>query len=106
MVWRIRSKTAFTFAKGTLRYNEGKFKGFNMNNVKEFLALILTTDRMTPVRVAHNYRNISRACKQFLLGDPYAEQLMILMLRNEFYWPLKNIKSPIYLYKPMVRIIF
>ncbi len=105
MVWKIRSKTAYIFEKGTQRVTDGPFKNFNISNIKEYPMLIVTTDRMTPVRVAHNYRNISRAAKQFLLGDPYAEQLMTLVLRNEFYWPLKHTRSPIYNYKPMVRIV-
>ena len=35
MVWKIRSKTAFTFDKGTQRYVTGKFKILNMNNIHE-----------------------------------------------------------------------
>jgi hypothetical protein len=104
MVWKIRSKTAFTFDKGTQRYVTGKFKILNMNNLQEMPTVLVKSDRFSPVRIAHNYRNISRACKQFLLGDPYAEQVMILMLRTEFRWPVDNIQSPIENYKPMVKI--
>lgn len=102
MVWKIRSRTAFTFDKGTQRYIVGKFKQLSTNNMNEVPLILVKTDRYSPVRIAHNYRNISRACKQFLLGDPYAEQLMISILRSEFYWPIKNIQSPIENYKPMV----
>jgi hypothetical protein len=105
MVWKIRSKTAFTFDKGTQRYITGKFKQINLNNLHELPAIMVKTDRYSPVRITHNYRNISRACRQFLLGDPYAEQLMVLVLRTEFRWPLDNIKSPIENYKPMYRIL-
>lgn len=105
MVWRIRSKTAFTFEKGTQRYIVGKFKQINTNNMKELPAILVKTDRYAPVRIVHNYRNISRASKQFLLGDPYAEQLMITMLRTEFRWPIDKIKSPIENYKPIYRIL-
>lgn len=105
MVWKIRSKTAFTFDKGTQRYVVGKFIQVNMNNAHELPAIMVKTDRFAPVRVAHNYRNISRAAKQFLLGDPYAEQLMVSVLRNEFRWPLDNIESPIHLYKPLYRLM-
>ena len=104
MVWKIRSKTAFTFDKGTQRYVTGKFKILNMNNLQEMPTVLVKSDRFSPVRIAHNYRNISRACKQLLLGDPYAEQVMILMLRTEFRWPVDNIQSPIENYKPMVKI--
>jgi hypothetical protein len=105
MVWKIRSKTAFTFEKGTQRYVTGKFISVNMLNAHEMPAILVKTDRMSSVRVAHNYRNISRAAKQFLLADPYAEQIMISVLRNEFLWPINNIESPIRNYKPMVRIL-
>jgi len=105
MVWRIRSKTAFTFEKGTQRYVTGKFITFNMNNAHEMPAILIKTDRMSPVRIAHNYRNISRAAKQFLLADPYAEQLLISVLRNEFLWPLERIESPIYNFKPIYRLL-
>lgn len=105
MVWKIRSKTAFTFEKGTQRYVTGKFISVNMLNAHEMPAILVKTDRMSSVRVAHNYRNISRAAKQFLLADPYAEQIMISVLRNEFLWPVNNIESPIRNYKPMVRIL-
>ncbi len=102
MVWKIRSKTAYTFDKGLQRYNTGKFKVLVLNNIHELPAIQVRTDRYAPTRVTHNYRNMSRACKQFLLGDPLAEQLMITMLRIEFLWPVRNIKSPIENYKPIV----
>ena len=102
MVWKIRSKTAYTFDRGLQRYNTGKFKILAINNINELPAIQVRTDRYAPTRVTHNYRNISRACKQFLLGDPLAEQLMITMLRIEFLWPIRNIKSPIENYKPIV----
>jgi len=105
MVWKIRSKTAFTFDKGTQRYVVGKFIQVNMNNAHELPAILVKTDRFSPVRVAHNYRNISRAAKQFLLGDSYAEQLMISVLRGEFRWPVDNISSPISNYKPLYRLM-
>ena len=105
MVWKIRSRTAFIFEKGTQRYITGKFKQLNTMNMQEIPLILVKTDRFSPVRIAHNYRNISRACKQFLLGDSYAEQLLILMLRSEFRWPIDNIDSPIENYKPLVLYI-
>lgn len=104
MVWKIRSRTAFVFEKGTQRYITGKFKQLNIHALHETPLILVKTDRYSPVRIAHNYRNISRACKQFLLGDAYAEQLLILMLRSEFHWPINNIDSPIENYKPIVLI--
>ena len=67
--------------------------------------IAVKTDRYSQIKIIHNYRNISRACKQFLLGDPTAEQLMLTILRTEFLWPNKNIKSPITNYKPIVKYI-
>lgn len=50
--------------------------------------------RYNGMRILHNYRNISRATKQFLNGDRLLEQLMILTLRDEFYAPM-TYKAPI-----------
>ena len=46
------------------------------------------------MRILHNYRNISRATKQFMLGDRFFEQLMILTLREHFFRPMLY-KAPI-----------
>ena len=46
------------------------------------------------MRIMHGYRNISRASKQFLMGDKILEQLMILTLKNYFFHPM-TFKSPI-----------
>jgi len=105
MVWTIRSKTAFTFEKGTHSYITGKFRVLALQNTHELPYIGVKSDRYSPVRVTHNYRNMSRACKQFLLGDPYAEQLMILLLRLEFLWPINEINSPIENYKPINRLL-
>ena len=44
--------------------------------------------RYTGMRIMHNYRNISRATKQFMMGDRFLEQLMILQLREHFFRPM------------------
>ena len=44
--------------------------------------------RFTGMRILHNYRNISRATKQFMMGDRFFEQLMILTLREHFFRPM------------------
>ena len=46
------------------------------------------------MRIKHNYRNISRACKQFLMGDKLLEQAVILSLKYHFYRPMYY-QSPI-----------
>ena len=44
--------------------------------------------RYTGMRILHNYRNISRATKQFMMGDRFLEQVMILQLREHFFRPM------------------
>lgn len=46
------------------------------------------------MRILHNYRNISRATKQFMMGDRFFEQLMILTLREHYFRPMYY-KAPI-----------
>lgn len=46
------------------------------------------------MRILHNYRNISRATKQFLMGDKILEQLMILTIKENFFRPMYY-RSPI-----------
>merc|ERR1712051_940106 len=46
------------------------------------------------MRILHNYRNISRATKQFMMGDRFFEQLMILTIREHFFRPMMY-KAPI-----------
>ena len=44
--------------------------------------------RYSGMRILHNYRNISRATKQFMMGDKFLEQLMILQLKEHFFRPM------------------
>ena len=46
------------------------------------------------MRILHNYRNISRASKQFLMGDKILEQLMILTIKEHYFRPMYY-RSPI-----------
>lgn len=46
------------------------------------------------MRIYHNYRNISRAAKQFLLGNKHLEEQVILTIREQFYRPM-HYKAPI-----------
>ena len=102
MVWKIRSKTAFTYEYGHHRYIIAKFKSVPYENMNELPFVAIKSDQLSQIRIIHNYRNISRASKQFLLGDPIAEQLMLTLLRQEFLWPVRNIHSPIENYTPIV----
>jgi len=106
MAWKIRSKSAFIYEHGHHRYIIPKFKTPQWDTMNEIPYIIAKTDQYSQVRVIHNYRNISRAAKQFLLGDPIAEQLMLIVLRSEFLIPVKAIQSPIANYTPIVGNLF
>lgn len=57
-------------------------------DIEAHVTLQVHITRFTGMRLLHNYRNISRACKQFMMGDRFLEQLMILQLRNHFFRPM------------------
>ena len=44
--------------------------------------------RYTGLRILHNYRNISRATKQFLMGDRFMERIMILTIKEHYFQPM------------------
>ena len=50
--------------------------------------------RFTGMRIKHGYRNISRSCKQFLMGDKLLEQAVILTIKEHFFRPMYY-QSPI-----------
>lgn len=102
MVWKLRSKTAFIYENGLNRYIQPKFKDIPYENFNEVPAICAKSDMYSQQRIIHNYRNMSRASKQFLLGDPIAEQLVLNMLRHEFLFIKNNIQTPIFNYSPMV----
>ena len=95
MVYKIRNK-GFT----------ATFAGGASTRVLELPATVMDSDlgkhvtlqthitRYNGMRILHNYRNISRATKQFLNGDKYLEKLMIMTLRDEFFRPM-TFKAPI-----------
>ena len=105
MTWKLRSKTAYTYQFGHARYIAPAFKTVAWENLNEIPFIACKTDILSQTRIVHNYRNTSRAAKQFLLGDPVAEQMMLTLLRAEYLWPLKGIESPIQNYIPMVSYI-
>ena len=105
MVWKIRSKTAFLYEHGVHRYITSKQKAVPYDLIEEMPFYDVKTDLYSRVKIIHNYRNISRAAKQFLLGDNVAEQMMLTLLRAEFLYPIKGIQSPYYNYIPIVSFI-
>ena len=54
------------------------------HDLTKFVCMQVHITRYSGLRIMHNYRNISRACKQFLMGDKVLEMIMILQLK-EFY---------------------
>lgn len=102
MTWKIRSKTAFVYEHGHHRYIIPNFKSVPYESINEIPFIQVKTDMYSQIRIIHNYRNISRSLKQFLLGDPIAEQLMLIALRAEFLFPIKGIASPIQNFGPIV----
>ena len=63
-------------------------------DLSSHVTLQVQITRFTGMRILHNYRNISRATKQFMLGDKFFEQLMILTIREHFFRPMMY-KAPI-----------
>jgi len=89
MVYKLRNKgfaTAFTGVTNTRVWPAKK----TQVNVKldTHVTLQVQITRFTGMRILHNYRNISRATKQFMMGDRFFEQLMILTLREHFFRPM------------------
>lgn len=64
------------------------------HDLARFVTIQVHITRFTGMRILHNYRNISRACKQFLMGDKILEQLMILTIKEHFFRPMYY-RSPI-----------
>ena len=50
--------------------------------------------RYTGLRILHNYRDISRATKQFMMGDRFMERIMILTIKEHYFQPMYY-KAPI-----------
>ena len=95
MVYKIRNKgfTA-TFAGGaTTRVLQLTKMQLNPD-VGSHLTLQVQITRFNGMRILHNYRNISRATKQFMNGDRILEQVMIMTLRDQFFRPM-TYKAPI-----------
>jgi hypothetical protein len=88
MVYKIRNKGFANFTPGlTPRMHPAKKTKTNMD-LTTTVSLQTHITRFTGLRIMHNYRNISRACKQFLMGDKVLEQLMILTIREHFFAPM------------------
>ena len=94
MVYKIRNKAFNNFTPNlTVRAYPANKTGINID-LTDHVTLQVHITRFTGTRIQHNYRNISRACKQFMNGDRFLEQCMILNLREHFFRPM-NYRAPI-----------
>ena len=84
MVYKIRNKGFNNFStQGMNSFRVHVPKGCITNpKMDEHVTYQVQITRYTGMRIMHNYRNISRACKQFMMGDRFLEQLMILTLKD------------------------
>ena len=89
MVYKIRNK-GFINWRGAASVRATPMKKTELNvKMDEHVTLQVQITRFTGLRIQHNYRNISRCCKQFMMGDRFLEQLMILTLKDHYMAPMK-----------------
>lgn len=96
MVYKIRNKQFFAYMGGGMnsaRVYPNKKTQINPQ-LERHVTFQVHITRFTSLRLYHNYRNISRATKQFMMGDRILEQLMILQLKEYYTFPNKY-KAPI-----------
>ena len=88
MVYKVRNKgfNNWSAAQTVRAYPARKTK--TQVNMTGHVTIQVHITRFTGMRIMHNYRNISRATKQFMMGDRFLEQLMILQLREHFFRPM------------------
>ena len=89
MVYKIRNKGFVNWAGGASSYRAYPARKTDIHPyVDQHITLQVQITRFTGLRIMHNYRNISRATKQFLMGDKFLEQLMILQLKDLYFLPM------------------
>ncbi len=95
MVYKIRNKGFAAPFMGTTNVRAYPARKTQVNvDLSQHVTLQVQITRFTGMRILHNYRNISRATKQFMMGDRFFEQLMILTLREHYFRPMYY-KAPI-----------
>lgn len=88
MVFKIRNKGFNnTAAALTPRVHPAKKTKIHAD-LTRYITMQVQITRFTGMRILHNYRNISRATKQFLMGDKILEQLMILTIKEHYFRPM------------------
>lgn len=97
MVYRTRNKAFEVFSASAANPRVAIPKKAKLgSDLSRCVTVQVNQTRFDTMRRAHGYRNISRATKQFLMGDQIMEQISILVLKNYFVRPMQY-KSPIYL---------
>jgi len=88
MVYKIRNKgfnnTSAALSPRVYPAKKTKIHG----DLNRYVTMQVHITRFTGMRILHNYRNISRATKQFLMGDKILEQIMILTIKEHFFRPM------------------
>ena len=95
MVYKIRNKVfgaAFSGSSNTRAFPAKKTQ--TNPDLNYHVTIQVQVTRFTGMRILHNYRNISRATKQFMMGDRFLEQLMILTIKDHYFRPMYY-KAPI-----------
>ena len=94
MVYKIRNK-GFNNTAAALNPRVHPAKKTKIQaDLSRYITMQVHVTRYTGMRILHNYRLISRASKQFLMGDKILEQLMILTIKENFFRPMYY-RSPI-----------
>lgn len=94
MVYKIRNK-GFNNTVAALNPRVYAAKKTKIHNdLTRYITMQVHVTRYSGMRILHNYRNISRATKQFMMGDKVLEQLMILTIKEHFFRPMYY-RSPI-----------
>jgi hypothetical protein len=94
MVYKIRNK-GFNNTAAAINPRVHPAKKTKIHaDLTRYITMQVHITRFTGLRIMHNYRNISRASKQFLMGDKILEQLMVLTIKEHYFRPMKY-RSPI-----------
>lgn len=94
MVYKIRNKGFDIWAAASNPRVHPSKKTKIALDLTRCVTLQVQQTRFTGMRIKHGYRNISRSCKQFLMGDKLLEQAVILTLKHHFFRPMYY-QSPI-----------
>ena len=95
MVYKIRNKAFGAFFSSGASNRILYLPKQQLNpEISKHLTLQVQITRFNQMRTLHNYRNISRATKQFLNGDKMLENLMIMTIQGQYYRP-NHYKAPI-----------